>query len=444
MICGKCNAIIPDTAKFCPKCGTMAESTKESDMQTKKCPQCGTENPLTAKFCRKDGTPLKEGIKQFQEEKHDIPSEPIIAPQEENAPVAIQVETNPEESIPVEEPKAGIICPRCGTLNPPDVKFCEEDGIPLKEGVLPLGKTETQIKHETPVSFNNGEIPLLDAGVKEKDSKIKSKFWLWAVVVLLTGIIAGAGSFLYFYGALVKDPIKLQERINNELREKGLMSVSVEVNQDWVSTIKGTVSSQTYKDEALNIARKYGEIKAVIDNVIIQRPLLDIEQDINNALKGEGIEGIYVWMDKDMTVILKGTANSYDEKERAIRIIRNFREIKDIKETEITITEPENPLASIPAYTPPQVLTPLPDTSGGAGINSPPPRISAASLEIEINSAFRNSGLRGVTATVDQDMGVALKGTVESQADKDRAFDMAKPFTRKGAKRIKDMIFVMN
>jgi ribosomal protein L40E len=60
MICPECKATIPDTVKFCPKCGAEVKMASANDIITKICPTCGTEYPVTAKFCKKDGTPLLE------------------------------------------------------------------------------------------------------------------------------------------------------------------------------------------------------------------------------------------------------------------------------------------------------------------------------------------------------------------------------------------------
>jgi len=66
MICKNCGSEIPDTAKFCPKCGAKVEIEKPIEFGIQKeviiCKKCETENPSIAKFCKKCGIPLKEKI----------------------------------------------------------------------------------------------------------------------------------------------------------------------------------------------------------------------------------------------------------------------------------------------------------------------------------------------------------------------------------------------
>ncbi|MGQ9619129.1 MAG: zinc-ribbon domain-containing protein [Candidatus Aminicenantia bacterium] len=88
MICETCKATIPDTAKFCPRCGAKVEIVK-------KCPSCGAEYPVTAKFCKKDGTPLKEGIKPSVSVERKINPEVAARPKIEVAP---KVEVKKEEA----------------------------------------------------------------------------------------------------------------------------------------------------------------------------------------------------------------------------------------------------------------------------------------------------------------------------------------------------------
>jgi hypothetical protein len=85
----------------------------------------------------------------------------------------------------------------------------------------------------------------------------------------------------------------------------------------------------------------------------------------------------------------------------------------------------------------PPVYKPEPPKSFAA-ISEDPDKI-----EGEINRAFREAGLNGITAKVSDSLEVTLKGSVRSNYKKDRAFEIAKTFTDKGIKRIRDMIFVV-
>jgi ribosomal protein L40E len=66
MICKKCGNEIPDTAKFCPKCGAKVEIEKTPEPKIQGdiviCRRCGESNSLTARFCKRCGAPLKEKV----------------------------------------------------------------------------------------------------------------------------------------------------------------------------------------------------------------------------------------------------------------------------------------------------------------------------------------------------------------------------------------------
>jgi len=70
-----------------------------------------------------------------------------------------------------------------------------------------------------------------------------------------------------------------------------------------------------------------------------------------------------------------------------------------------------------------------------------PPKIDPAKLEGDINRALRNAGLSGVTAEVNDDLEVTLKGSVMSKYEKEKAFEITNRF--KEIKGIKDKIFVV-
>jgi len=111
-----------------------------------------------------------------------------------------------------------------------------------------------------------------------------------------------------------------------------------------------------------------------------------------------------------------GSVNNQAEKSKALSIARSFREIRDVRDN-IQVRVPPPP--------------------------PPPPPIDPAKVEGEINRALRDAGLRGVTAEVNNNLEVTLKGSVASQYEKDRAFEIAKTFSNKGVRRIRDIIFVV-
>jgi ribosomal protein L40E/uncharacterized OB-fold protein len=61
MNCPTCNAILPISAKFCRKCGARINNEEtNSNHHLVVCPKCGTHNHIDAKYCRYDGYNLQK------------------------------------------------------------------------------------------------------------------------------------------------------------------------------------------------------------------------------------------------------------------------------------------------------------------------------------------------------------------------------------------------
>jgi len=443
MICKKCNNSIPDTAKFCPKCGAKIEIATALDIQTKRCPSCGAENPasaifckvdgykfqqaeekpeekpmeverpsnvlfcpkcgasypLTSKFCKKDGTSLQEVTHTVEIKKPDI-KERRIKPDatiESKAEAAITeiraVEELPDKVPVLEKPKDFIVCPKCGTTNPLTARFCKKDGAPLKEDIKPSSVRE--IKTEVPVKPTIMEPVPPKAESRKKAIKKTSRIWVWITISGLVLIILGGGSYLYFSGPIGKKPESLQRKINMELEEKKLDCISVQVDKEWVATVSGIVSKPIYRSEALNIVKSHKEVKEIIDNI---QTTGDMEKKINNALKGEGINEIYANVDDNLITTLKGFASSDGEKGKAVNIAKGFKELKDLKD-------------EIQIKTAPEI------------VKGDPVRI-----EEELNKIFRKRGLNNIYAKVNKDLVAILTGAAKSNNDKTLAINIAKSY----------------
>jgi len=341
MICRKCNANIADNAKFCPKCGAKIELVETQGIQTKKCPSCGTENPISAKFCKADGYNLQE----VQPTKGESPAE-------------------------VEKPKDVIFCPQCKTPYPITARFCKNDGTPLKERVEP--------------SFDRRETtePTPHRVEARKVEKRGRKKWI-LIPILLFLIAAGVGGYLYFSGHIFKNQEKVQEEINTELREKGLNNLSTEINKEWVATVSGIVSNQSYREDALRIVRSHREVKEVIEHI---HTIEEIEKEINNTLSAEGLGEVSAQIDKDFIVTLEGFVNNEDEKKKAIDIAKTHNELKNVKDNIRTTEE----------------------------------------IAKEVNNALSAEGLSEVHAQIDQDLIVTLTGLVNNEGERTKAVDLAK------------------
>ena len=57
MKCQNCGAELPDSAKFCDKCGTAVQGSAAAGTF---CPKCGEKNETGSKFCGKCGAPLMD------------------------------------------------------------------------------------------------------------------------------------------------------------------------------------------------------------------------------------------------------------------------------------------------------------------------------------------------------------------------------------------------
>ena len=406
MICKNCKTNIPDKAKFCPKCGEKAEIT-ENLKDSVICPKCGTPNPSTAKFCRKDGAPLQKAPTIKEEIKHaepieDIKPEAVIeAKVSEVAPIMKQEEKPAEKMLETEKPKDVILCPKCGTPNTLTAKFCKKDGTPLKEDVKPYPAVKQEVKPETTARPKIKEQTPSKIEVRKEATKGISKKHIWIGAAILVVIVAGVGSYLYFSGRTSKKPVEVATKSEvpkpseNSLPRK--QEPKVEEPAKPQSPPIETVPPPVAKPEP-------------------SKPSVDItklEREVNRSLRDNGLGDIYAKVSTDSVATLMGIAGNQEEKDKALSITRSYREIKEVRNN-IQIKEVALP---------------------------PPTRIDPAKLEVDINRTLRNLGLNGVTAVVNDSFEVTLKGSVASNYEKGRAFEIAKTF--KDAKKVKDLIFVV-
>ncbi|MBI4707177.1 MAG: zinc ribbon domain-containing protein [Candidatus Omnitrophica bacterium] len=460
MVCKNCKANIPDTARFCPKCGEKAEIT-ENLRDFVLCPKCGTANPPTAKFCKQDGTPLQK----------------VSAPKEET-------KTEVAPVIKAEEKPKDIICPKCGAPNLLTAKFCKKDGAPLQgehpettqkiEPISEQAKLETTIEPKDigtkpiekeiklepiiepkvkmpPEVKAEGiktevEKPKIEREIKPKElvsvplTKVKpnpevkkevekkpSKAWIWVTVGVLVFVAAGVGGYLYLSKPVEKKPTEITVKpVEPEYPTPPESQITEEA-----ANSPEEIPEKT-EPTAKELSRP-SETKTVSPPAVTEtsKPFVDIvrvERDLSRSLRNRGLNDVYAKVNKDLTVILGGTVHDPGDKMLASTIAESFKEIKNVK-NEIMV-------AKLP---PPVQPAPVPEAPAPA----PPPisKVDPSKLEGDINRAMRNAGLKGVTAEVNDNLEVTLKGTVGSNYEKDRAFEIAKTF--KAVKRIRDIIFVV-
>jgi osmotically-inducible protein OsmY/predicted RNA-binding Zn-ribbon protein involved in translation (DUF1610 family) len=379
------------------------------------CPKCGTPYPLTAKFCKKDGTPLQPQveIKKPEVKEKEIKPEETVEPKLET-PIEVKTEEKPpepetviepkvsaeekpaEKILGLEKPKDVIICPKCGTPNLLTAKFCKKDGNPLKEETKPSFAVEKEIKPEVAVSPAVKVAPKVE--VKKEEAKRPSKTWIWVAVCGLVLIIAGVGSYLYFSGQIGKKPTEVTA-VPEVPRPPEPPKAPEEVEKPTIP--------QEPETEIVSPPAPAEPAKPSVD-------VARIERDLNRTLRNRGLGDVYAEVNEDLIATLKGTVDDPRDKMLALNITESFKEIKSVK-NEIRVEAPAYP--------------------------APISKIDPAKFEGDINRALRNAGLRGVTAEVNDNLEVTLKGSVTSQYEKNRAFEIAKRF--KEAKRIRDVIFVV-
>jgi hypothetical protein len=403
--CNKCTQMLYGPVNHCPFCGEASGSVTATDDKQKL-------------------DTLKDKMSALEKEPHKV-----TPPAQTEIPVIEEPKPKPEKPVDGKAPIVDIIiCPKCGTENPSTAKFCRKDGTPLKEEIKPPVTVEKEIKPEVAVGHKAEVTPKIE--VKKEEAKRPSKTWVWIAVCGLVLFIAGVGgSYLYFSGQKAKEPTEVTavpEVTKPPKPPKAPKEVKKPTRPQEPETKIVSPPAEPPKPP-INIAR--------------------IERDLNRTLRNRGLGDAYAEVNEDLTATLKGTVNDPRDKMLASNIAESFKEIKSVK-NEIKVAElpapapppvrPAEPPAPTPAPEPPAPTLPPPPPAP-----APPPivKIDPATLEGNINRALRNRGIRGVTAEVNDNLEVTLRGSVMSQYEKDRALKIAEGF--KEAKRIRDIIFVI-
>lgn len=154
--CVSCGTELREQAKFCPRCGAKADvepSAEDSPDEPqalpgaqeaatapvavagsgRTCAHCGEELSATARFCTRCGAvaqspapaeaPAEDGQpEQAEAETAEVPQEPASAPE-------------PAEVVPAGAP-ATISCPACGAQLSPTAAFCKQCGASVAAGAV--------------------------------------------------------------------------------------------------------------------------------------------------------------------------------------------------------------------------------------------------------------------------------------------------------------------
>lgn len=300
MVCEKCKADIPDTAKFCPFCGAGVEMGEKAQ-ETKS---------------RVDGHQFQKAGKEAAGKSKDV-----------------------------------VYCPQCGTENRPTAKFCKKDGAPLGKAVeLPPSQQE----------FMKASPPETEEVRKPSNSWILVA--VLSLFFVIVGYLYFAGQKTVEHPEeaptqkgeeIVDSPAgiaRLERDINNALRNRGLNEVYADVNKDLLAVLKGTVNDPRDKMLAERITESFEEINEVRNSIVVKTAVqpkqkkapikqekapIDIaklERDINSALRRNSrLRGVHVNVDSNLKATLEGRVADLSDKMRAEEITRSFGEIKVVR-----------------------------------------------------------------------------------------------------------------
>jgi ribosomal protein L40E len=270
MICRNCGSEIPDTAKFCPKCGAKVEMEKTPEPKIQGdiviCRRCGESNFLTARFCKRCGAPLKEKVAPvFIKEGTKRPTKRWVWITTICGLILVIVGIGSYLYFSgsyqlilewIGKKQNEIISPSESVVTPSPEKPSE----PLKEKEAEV----TQPEVKTPPNIPPPSLTVSKQRPKEKIIK-KPK-----TEIPPPKVYQPTSPSINTSLPLPKvDPAKLEGDINRALRNAGLGSVTAEVNDNLEVTLKGSVMSQHEKEKAFEITNRFKEVKRIKDKIFV-------------------------------------------------------------------------------------------------------------------------------------------------------------------------------
>ena len=130
------------------------------------------------------------------------------------------------------------------------------------------------------------------------------------------------------------DTARVQQDLNRQLRNSGLSGVSVKVNADRSAVLRGKVSTAKEKEDAQVLVSNSPELSGVRNTIqVIAEPpqttaTVDpakLEGEINRALRNGGVGSVTAQVADDLSVTLKGSVTSAEQKDRAFQVARRFQ-----------------------------------------------------------------------------------------------------------------------
>jgi osmotically-inducible protein OsmY/ribosomal protein L40E len=381
MICGSCGAEVPGSPKFCNKCGApfvAAASPSPAAGATKVCPQCGAVNAAAAKFCKQDGYNFDKAPAAAAKPQAPPPPRPAAPPQTPR-PQPIPPTATSQAAIP-----GSVACPTCGTLNPPNAKFCKTDGTALgvasaasavpRAPAAPVApapkpaprgfelsladepkpqpapppmapppppprpsptttqpgevKAKVEIPRPAPEPVAPDETGVYPTGVHKRP---RSKAAMFTVIGSVVVLAAAAVGFMYWKGILGNRAETVAESILDGAREKGFDGLTLTISPDWTATVSGTVIGDVRRDQLLGIIQKNPNIKGVTDNLTVRPGPGELEQQVGDALASRGLKDVTVTVGDDLVAMLKGTVDDAALETVAVDTARAVTGLKDVQ-----------------------------------------------------------------------------------------------------------------
>ncbi|MCG6553946.1 MAG: BON domain-containing protein [Candidatus Magnetominusculus sp. LBB02] len=357
-------------------------------------------------------------------------------------------------------------CPECGTVNPVSARYCINDGFSFEtpnaatyaDRYADRYEEEAEEEAEEEEEQENMR-PVAAKPKKKKHGVLRLFMWLFIAMVCLIG------SAVVGYNVFKPKVYQIEGHAADALANAGLTDVSVKVDLSKTAKLTGTVKSAGDKAAAETIVKKIEDIIKVENNIIVSQLVPkpeELEKVINAALNAQGFPGVAVSVNTALTASIIGTVPSEFDRNKALAIVKSNRDVKDIKDNlnvDASIVQPVATVEPVASMTRP-VRSPLPSTSPTPAPSAQPeptpastpeplphpsvqpqPHSDAGAIEGAINSSLKSAGLSKVTAEVNENLEVTLKGTVSNARDKNKAFDTIKHV--KGVRKIKDHIFVV-
>ena len=446
------------------------------------CPQCGTANASTAKFCKKDGYPLQAAGAVTAPSAMPSPAPvatdiPPAKPAGMGSAVTPPAPPVPPQLIPVKPapvvPRPSISATPTAPIRATATKSRKGLVISAMAGVAILasaaggysywagyignrqGNVQNEINAELgshglsniKVTVNHDWVASLAGSVLNQSDKDQA-----------FGLVSGHKALKSIVNEvqIESNAAEVEKNLSKALVEAGFSSVpTVQIDKDSMATLHGSANDQPEKDRMLALATDVAGVKGVRDEIeiapetipepenpdladvaqppappplqsqaapspqVIDRAALD--RELNARLRANGVSGVTGHVNSDMSVALSGTVRGTDERNRALAIGGSLPGANGVREN-IQIVAPQ-----VVKLEPPQA--PQKNTA-----------IDPAKLEGDINRALRSRDINSVTAQVNDDMSLTLKGSA-SAAEKERAMQFARHV--RGIRGVKDKIFVV-